>query len=208
MAKKETKEKTADFILIDQSQSMTGKWSEALSSVNSYVEGINKATPNSKITVVTFDSMGFNIIRDGVKAKDFKAVTNEDAKPRGMTPLYDSLAKLVQLAVKENAKKTVIVVMTDGEENCSKEITTKEGAANIIKGCQDKNWQVVFLGADFDAFGQANSVGVSAGQTMVMTRGNYDVTMNTLAASRSMYVASGTDISFSDKDRNAAKGKL
>jgi hypothetical protein len=81
-------------------------------------------------------------------------------------------------APKGELDKTVIVVMTDGEEDHSREVT-KQGAKAALDCCKAKSWQVVFLGADFDAFGEASQVGVAAGQTLNMTVGNYGATMAT-----------------------------
>jgi Mg-chelatase subunit ChlD len=209
--KKETKTDLNAYILLDRSGSMSGRWAEALSSINAYVEGLAKSDVPAKVTLATFDGqdgLQFDVIRDAVAAKKWNVVTGADATPRGMTPLFDALGRAVALAEKANDDKTVIVVMTDGAENHSREVT-KQGAKTALDRCKAKGWQVVFLGADFDAFGEAAQVGVAAGQSLNMAAGNYGATMRNLATQTVCYAASAdTSISFSAEDRAVASGKL
>jgi hypothetical protein len=136
-------------------------------------------------------------------ANKWEPVTDKDATPRGMTPLFDALGRIVALAEKASPDKAVIVVMTDGAENHSREIT-KQGAKAALDRCKGRNWQVVFLGADFDAFGEAAQVGVAAAQTLNMMAGNYQASMKGLAAQTRCYFAAGESMSFSDEDRKKA----
>lgn len=184
---------SSDFILIDRSGSMAGKWEETLSSVNSYVTEVAKTTPTSKITVALFDyhsGLKFDVVRKSCEAGEFKPLSNLDGTPRGMTPLYDSIGEIVALAEEENSEKTVIVIMTDGEENCSRELNSDTSKA-LLDRCKDKNWQVVFLGADFNAIkNQASSVGISGSSAVSLTSGLYGQSMVNLASTRNGYVYS------------------
>ncbi len=142
-----------------------------------------------------------------MRFKDFTPINAKEFQPRGGTPLYDCLEKIVSMAEKDDNAKTVIVVMTDGYENASKEIT-KETAKYIVKKCKDKDWQVVFLGADFDAFSQAHSVGVAHNFTINTSAGNYGSVLRDLGAKSIMYAATGASMAFSDHDRAVAMGKV
>lgn len=204
------KNEANDYILIDRSGSMSTKWSETLGAVNAYVAQLKKDKATGTVTVATFDKTDttqFDVIRDGVTISKWKNITNEDATPRGYTPLFDAIGKIVAKAEKANAKKTVLVVVTDGEENASSE-TTREGAKVALERFKEKGWQVLFLGADFDAFAQAGSVGVGRGQTISATAANYSNTMTGMAMSRGMYASgSAACMSFSDDDRAKAVKK-
>ncbi len=190
------------YILLDRSGSMSTRWAEALSSINVYVKELEKG----KVTLATFDGQDgliFDVIRDGVSSKKWEEVSNKDATPRGMTPLFDALGRVVALAEKANEDKTVVVVMTDGEENHSREVT-KQDAKAAIDRCKTRGWQVVFLGADFNAFGEAAQVGVGAASTLNMTAGNYGASMRGLGKQTMMYASAGINLSFSDEDRKKA----
>jgi len=120
---------------------MSSRWTEALSSVNAYATELG----NAKVTLATFDAqdgLQFDVIRNAVPSKKWETVTDKDATPRGMTPLFDAIGRIVSLAEKSNDDKTVIVVMTDGAENHSREVT-KEGARSALDRCKGRNWQVL-----------------------------------------------------------------
>ncbi len=55
-------------------------------------------------------------------------------------------------------KRASIVVMTDGEENASSEVTKKD-VGLALKEAEKKGWQTVFLGVAFDAFADKQGVG-------------------------------------------------
>jgi hypothetical protein len=208
-AKANKKETTLNtYILLDRSGSMSTRWSETLSSINEYVKALDKALSN-KITVATFDSHNgfkFEVIRDNINAKKFKPVTEIDATPRGWTPLFDAIGSIVSRAEKDNNEKTILVVMTDGAENASSEVT-KDQAKSALDRCRSKKWEVIFLGADFDAMQQGVSVGNSMDKTINMTAGNYGNTMRSMSAKACLYASGQADISFSAQDRDIAIGK-
>lgn len=205
--KKKAKASANDYILIDRSHSMSNKWTETLGAVNAYVAKIKEDGADGTITVATFDKnqdVDFDIVRDSVKVKDWKDITNKDAMPRGWTPLFDAIGKVVALAEKAKAKKTVLVVVTDGEENASKEMT-KESAKAALERFKSNGWQVIFLGADFDAFGQAAGVGIGRGQTIMASAVNYGDVLKGVATSRTMYASGAMSaMSFDDDDRAKA----
>ena len=90
---------------------------------------------SDKVVLGAFDNE-YQIFRD-CKAKDWKNLTNEELQPRGTTALYDSCGKIMTRAEEDNAKKTVLVVMTDGYENASKEHTQASIKAKV-KQFEDK----------------------------------------------------------------------
>lgn len=208
--KKKPSASLAAFILLDRSGSMGFKWTETLSSVNAYITSLAKGKVKGHVTVAMFDDhigSQFDIIRDAVDFDKCKLISPSEASPRGGTPLYDALAKIVEQANMAGVKKTVIVVMTDGQENASREMSRDKALAKIA-ACKKKGWEVIFLGADFDAVTQASTVGLSMSKAINITAGNYDDTMYSLADKTMCYASSvrGT-ISFNDKDRTAASKK-
>lgn len=200
----ETDAKLNAYILLDRSGSMSTRWDEALSSINAYVAGLAKGS--AVVTLATFDShdgMKFDVVRDSVPAGEWKSVTDADATPRGMTPLFDAIGRVASLAETASTSKTVVVVMTDGVENASRE-HTKVTAKAAVDRCKAKGWEVVFLGADFDAFGEGAKVGVDSGKVLNMSAGAYVQSMSDLGVKSMAYARGAGPILFSDKDRKAA----
>jgi len=125
-----------------------------------------------------------------------------------MTPLYDAFARIVALADAAAREKTVVIVMTDGAENASREVSGKDARA-IVDRCRSKGWQVVFLGADFDAFGEAAEIGVAMTGTLNVRTGRYEAAFRKLAQRTRTFADSAepSPIEFTQEDRDEAAGE-
>jgi Mg-chelatase subunit ChlD len=193
-----------DFILLDRSGSMADMWSEALGAVNSYVRKLADDRVDTGVTLAVFDGddgkLDFKVVRDRIIPSTWHPVTNKDAEPRGMTPLCDATGKLVALAEAGGYDKVVIIIMTDGHENASKEYSV--GAAKVLLNrCRAKNWQVLFLGANFDNAAQAESLGATQDMAVSVAPGKLAAAMSAPAASRAAYAATGAAMSYSDEQK-------
>lgn len=201
------------YILLDRTGSMSSIWDEALGSVNAYADGLfnpeGGAPPGAddRITLAVFDHQAgfhFDQLRTAASAKDWKPVTSAEASPRGMTPLFDAVARIVALAEADNPKRAILVIMTDGEENASREVT-REGVKAALARAEAKGWEVVFLGAEFAKFTDAESIGMAAGKTMAMSKDNLDRSMRSLASkSRRYFSAESASVDFNEEDRREA----
>jgi Mg-chelatase subunit ChlD len=121
-----------------------------------------------------------------------------------MTPLLDALIRIIALADADKPDKAVIVVMTDGQENASKEVT-REGVKAALERVKAKGWEVVFLGANFDNIADASSVGVGGAKQMAMSAGTMNETMVRMARKSRAYAAQSAPIEFDAADREVAK---
>lgn len=196
------------YILLDRSGSMQTRWSETIGALNAYVAGLagEKATKKTEVTVAAFDNQDpYLVVRDGVKASDWKPISEAELSPRGMTPLYDAIGKLITTVRHDAPKKATIVIITDGAENGSRELK-KDAAKSMLDEMRSKQFDVVFIGADFDAFAQGSGLGNAAGSTIIMKSGSYTNAMNVLASRSMAYATGGAVQSFSDADRKRAAG--
>ena len=198
----------AVFILLDRTGSMAPLWVEAVSSVNTYVKELMKDGADDSITLAVFDSykegMQFDILRDELSISNWKDFDNDEVSPRGTTPLFDALTKLIAKAEEKNNDRTAIVVMTDGRENASREVS-REALKATLDRIRAKNWQVNFLGANFDGFGQAAGLGVAQANVMNFFVGHADAAMSSTAQAHSRYRHSKRVESYRDEDRKSAK---
>jgi hypothetical protein len=170
------------YILLDRSGSMANRWIEALSTINAYVKGLADAKHDGAVTVAAFDGFAappenivnwpaqpgrrlqFDTLRLATRPQDWKPLSSEDAAPRGDTPLYDAIGRLCTLAAADVNPKGVILLMTDGQENASREIT-REGAMGMLDRNRARGWDVVHLGIDFrEVAAQAASLGTGLGK--------------------------------------------
>ncbi len=201
-----------DFILLDRSGSMRSLWVEAINSVNGYVKQLAKEKVDTGVTLATFDDEGgklmFDVVRDRITPSTWRPVSDADAEPRGMTPLNDAVGRIVNLAKAgfngTQYDKVAIIIMTDGLENASHELSVNQAKA-LLDECRAKNWQVVFLGANFDNAAQAASYGNLRGMTVASSAQNLGATMDSLSSKRTNYGVTGQSVNFTDEEKNKLK---
>jgi hypothetical protein len=190
------------YILLDRTGSMASLWDEALGSVNAYVADLGDA----HVTLALFDAhdgLQFDVLRAGVPAATWKPVTNDDATPRGMTPLFDAIGRVITLAEKDDPEKAVLVIMTDGEENSSRELK-KDDVKAALDRVEKRGWQVVFLGADFAKFSDADAVGLASRKVMAMSSGAMMSSMRMMAKKSRAYFDENVEVAFDAGDRAEA----
>ena len=161
------------------------------------------------VTVAVFDKNGleavsFEVVRDRITPITFHALTDKDAFPRGYTPLNDAIGKIVALAKAGDYDKLALIIMTDGHENASTELTVPQAKA-LLDECRAKGWQVIFLGADYDNAAQATSYGTRSVNIIQSSTANLSATMMNTAAKRFAYSVSGQSMTYSDEEKEAAK---
>lgn len=201
MAKK-SKMTTAAYILLDRSGSMSTLWEEALGSINGYVKGL---PADSRVVLATFDSHGhdfYEVIRD-TTAGDWKNLSNDDAMPRGGTPLFDASGRMMWRIMDDKPDRAVFVTMTDGEENSSHHFKQAD-VKRMVQDLERKDYQVVFLGANFDKVGDvASGYGVNTNtRSYNMSKGTFTTTMTGLAAQSTNYMTTGAMLDTSQLNLN------
>jgi hypothetical protein len=90
--------------------------------------------------------------------------------------------------------------MTDGLENASREFTHATAKA-LLDVCRAKNWQVIFLGADFDNAAQAASYGNVASATIAASAANLPEAMTEAARMRASYADIGAPMHYTDEQK-------
>lgn len=146
-----SKQKINVILIIDQSGSMGSTALETKQAVTKYIED-QAAITDAKINleIVVFDS-AVNTLYSLDKIKNYSNTFAEAYKPHGFTALYDAIGTTITKH-KDSGLKTIVTVLTDGQENSSKEYS-KSKVAELIKDVQDNlNWEVIFLAANLPNF--------------------------------------------------------
>lgn len=149
-------------IIIDESGSMSGKRDETIAAFNQYIAGVREDRSVDNVHLVTFNSSRIANLYDGVPISDVISLGKENYQPRATTPLYDAMGTTLERMV---GPRMFVVVVTDGRENNSTE-HDRESIATMIAEKEALGWDFIFLGADFDAWGQARGLGVTRGKTL------------------------------------------
>ena len=144
------------IVVLDETGSMGGQEDRVCSSMNEYVKGLPKKT---RLAVFKFDSTHWTKFFSG-RIKKWKAMCREDYTPGAMTPLWDAIGKAIAYAKGKASKgdKVMVMVDTDGFENCSKEHTQPSVTA-LIEKCKKKGWEFLFMSG---GIGRQEAVAVGA----------------------------------------------
>lgn len=155
--------------------------------IDSTIEGFNallakqKMEPGeARMTVVLFDGDHYNpgsayeVRYDGEPLHLIENLSRDNFVPKGMTALYDAIGKTIDMIKtrvsnvpnEERPGKTIVAIMTDGEENSSVEYKYDVVKTMIETMEKDYNWSFLFLGAGIDAMKQGSGIGVQLGNTL------------------------------------------
>ncbi len=157
-----------NFIL-DMSGSMESVRRQTISGVNEYIDQLKTKGGNIRFTLTLFDTV-MEKLYSNTPIKDVEHLTEKEYAPRGFTALYDAAVETIEEAATKvkGQKKTssLVVIMTDGEENSSQKHDDKCLKDLIKKLESDGGWTFTFMGANQDAWATAQSFGISRGNTM------------------------------------------
>jgi uncharacterized protein YegL len=157
--------------IIDRSGSMQPFIDDTIGGFNSFVDEQRKTPGKAILTLVQFDDQ-YQIDYNGIDLEEVKPLNEETYVPRGWTALLDAIGKTIntvgeRLSNTEEDKRpgqVIFLVITDGEENSSKEFTVNSVKEMVKHQTDAYQWSFVFLGggsADFQK-AQAMSMGFAA----------------------------------------------
>lgn len=154
--------------IIDESGSMQGSNSDVIGGFNSFIEK-QKAGNTGKITVslFKFNNLVTRVI-DNKQAAKIRNLTNEDYMPSGFTALYDAIGQAIHetdknisaLPLNERPDKVMVVIITDGEENASREFSATAIKSAISTHEELLHWSFIFLGSGLENFKDAEAMGI------------------------------------------------
>ena len=204
------------YFLLDKTGSMGSEphYSNTIAGYNAWLHGMQRDAPHTKFTMVMFSSESTVTTHKDAHISDVPNLNMETYRCDGMTPLFEAICKLIEAAEKSagDDDRVVMIIQTDGQENCSPQPYTQSYVAAEIKRKQDKGWQFVFLGADIDAYASGKAMGISRAATMSYSGNDGAATMSAYeAVSRgaAMFASGAAEtVEFSDKQRADAGDKF
>lgn len=159
------------FVALDRSGSMQGAmWEGSIESLNEYIKGLQASKIEGRVTVVAFDAtagengrqaVNLETIASRVSIPYFDPIDPRSLSPRGMTPLYDAAAHVMNLALEDKNERKVVVILTDGHENSSSEYN-REKVKTKVEQIQAAGGEVIFLGANFDVSSYTADAGLKS----------------------------------------------
>lgn len=198
-------DKTLISILVDHSGSMYDIATDTEGGIKSFLADQAKLPGKVKVRLAEFDNR-YKVVYEATKLKD---VPDYKLNPAGATALVDAIGKtLVETAqIADKFDNVIVVILTDGYENSSREWTT-ESVKDLITEKQEAGWQVIFLGANIDAVKVGGEYGIGSGSTLTYGANTRGVNSTFAAASSYTTAArSGLVAEFTDDERTQALGE-
>ena len=161
------KERTEIVFVLDRSGSMESIRKATLEGFNGFVSNQSALPGEGHLTLVLFDT-SYTVAYSGVPLKEVVPLDEASYRPGGGTALLDALGtaidrtgqRLAALPEAQRPGKVLVVVLTDGEENSSREYSVQAVRDRIEHQRTKYAWEILFLGANQDVFLTAGNLGV------------------------------------------------
>lgn len=206
------KDWTEITLLLDRTGSMGSIKSDVIGGVNEFIERQKRAGDNATFTLVQFDCQDpQEIVCDTKPIQDAPQLTEATYQPRGRTPLLDALGqcivrtgeRLAGMAEQNRPDKVVFVIVTDGQENASREYSRTQIKDMVTRQSNDYKWQFVYIGADVDSFAEAGGMGIGRRTSADYDRAKFRQAMGITGHGVASYRATGSaqSLHYSGEDR-------
>jgi len=186
-------------MVVDRSGSMQTIQDDTIGGINAFLADQKEDPENVRFTYAQFDTE-YDVVYDNIPIVEVPDITRETFQPRGSTALLDAIGKTINRTSSyittqpedEKPEKVVLVIVTDGHENASREFT-RSAVLELIQAKQNnEDWQIIYLAANQNAIAEAQQYGIRGTHAMNYTSGPIGV--------QNAYVACSANV------RNLKKG--
>jgi len=160
--------RTEIIMVLDRSGSMGVCADDVVGGFDNYIKEQREGDGEAFVTLAQFDDR-YEIVYESMHVNEIGKLK---FAPRGSTALLDAIGRTI-IATKSRIQTQrpgpdviMFVIITDGQENASKEFQKSQIQA-MTKECEEKlGWKFIYLGANQDAFSEAGSMGIGTRGTM------------------------------------------
>lgn len=191
--------------ILDKSGSMSGLESDTIGGFNSMLKKQQEGEGECRITTILFND-SYELLHDRIDIKAVREITDKEYQVGGSTALLDAIGMTINKIkkVQENtgedyrAGKVMFVIITDGEENSSREYSAAKVKAQIEEHKEKHGWEFIFLGANIDAVEAAGHLGINADRSVDYNADsigiglNYDVMSRAIRTFRETGIVNGS----------------
>jgi hypothetical protein len=166
-------------VILDRTGSMESIRDDTIGGFNAFLTRQKDEPGQATLTLVQFDTQDpYEVIHRFKPIQVVPELNHMTYVPRANTPLLDALGRgindleksLGEIKEDERPSKVVVVVVTDGQENSSREFRKDQIEKMIKEKTETSDWQFVFLSADLAAIGDARSVGISPDRMLLFKK--------------------------------------
>lgn len=200
-------------LLVDRSGSMSRIRDDMEQGLAEFIQKQKELPGECVVTSYTFDSL----LEKQFEKQPIQNIAKVVIQPRGSTALIDALAKTInEVGVRlsnttesERPAQVIFIVITDGEENSSREFKI-EKVKEMVKHQQNVyKWNFIFLGSNIDAISTGDTYGFLSAASMTYESSSKGVRAmaGNLSDITACYRSGDTAAAFSDEARNASVQK-
>ncbi|ACL74580.1 vWA domain-containing protein [Ruminiclostridium cellulolyticum] len=154
--------------ILDKSGSMSGLETDTIGGYNSMLVKQQEVEGECHITTVLFDN-NYELLHDRIDIRAVSPITEKEYQVGGSTALLDAIGRTIhkignaqrQTAEDYRAENVMFVIITDGEENSSREYSAEKVKVQIERQKTKYGWEFIFLGANIDAVQTAGRFGIA-----------------------------------------------
>lgn len=196
-------------VVLDRSGSMEAIRDDAIGGLNAFVAEQRDLPGQATLLLAQFDHE-YELVHDGLPLAEIPPLDRASFVPRGRTALLDALGRTLN-DVAERISRTapagrpgrvIVVVVTDGCENASREFTL-DTIAKMIAARRADGWEILFLCTSEEALRDAVAMGIDGATsrpfagTALGTRDAFRRVSRSIGNSR----RSGRPVEFDDDDK-------
>jgi hypothetical protein len=153
-------------VVMDRSGSMSACKTDAEGGLNTFIAKQKELPGECTFSLIQFNT-NYQKVHAGIPIKEVPHCTLD---PMGSTALLDAVGRAIietgdrLKGVDESQRPglVVFVILTDGQENSSREFSRAKIKEMIEHQSSVYKWQFTYLGANQDAFAEAGAMGIAA----------------------------------------------
>ncbi len=185
-----------NLIILDESGSMASIKQPTINGFNEIMQAIRHDAMTDPeiaqwISFFSFNGAGIKEILPLGRAEDLPLLSEDSYQPDNNTPLHDAIGyacnKLRFAIEKETGYSVLVTILTDGEENSSKEFNF-EGVGGLITALKAKGWVFTYIGANHDVEKVALSINITNSMSFEASAAGTSQMVNENMSSRKRYM--------------------
>lgn len=155
---------TEILAILDRSGSMENIADDQIGGFNRFVQEQKNVPGAARMTMILFDHEYLPLYA-GKVLPEVEPLSRKTYIPRGSTALFDAIGRTLneqgaRIDKEGWAEKVIVIIVTDGLENASKEFTSGR-IKEMVKEREAKGWSFIYTGANQDAFLVASAFGMA-----------------------------------------------
>lgn len=160
-------ENAAIAVVLDRSGSMQSIRDATIEGFNEFLQGQKAAPGEATLTLVQFDDH-YEVDHDAAPLAEVSPLNTKTYVPRGSTALLDAIGRtintlgerLAAMSEHDRPARVLFAIITDGQENASREFTRAKVFEMITHQREKYAWEFMFLAANQDAIASGRDMGI------------------------------------------------